>query len=855
MAQRKSKQKIVAEAEDQSSHTAQKNEAEERLRLAVEAGSDLIYEWEVGSDSLLWFGGIDEKLGYDPGEIPRTIEGWLDLIHPEDQEELRNAVERHRASIELIDEEYRIRHKDGSWKYWIDRGIPVLDQHGNPNKWIGACTDITLQRLAEINLRESEERYRTLFEYAGDAISVVDEDDHVLVVNPSMCELMGYSREELLSMRVPDLQAPDVRAEAGQAVRAEFERYGNSVFEVANIHRNGTRIPIELRLSKVAGPQGNLYYCIYRDISKRKQAENELREVFDTLTTVLESIDAHIYAADLKNYEILYMSKNMKEGFGGDFTGQTCFQAFRGEESVCSHCTNDKLLDEHGNPTGVHVWEGRNPLTNRWYINRDRAIRWHDGRLVRLQIATDITERKQAEETLQRHAEEMTTLHAVTLDLMKSSELDPILESIVARAAELLEGSSGGMYLCDAEKREARCVVSYQTPRDFTGTVLKYGEGAAGVVAETGRPLILDDYHVWEGRAEVFDGEESFRAMLSVPIVWQEQVKGVLHILRDDEGYKFSQVDLDLLMTLANHAAIAMENARLLQQIQRHADELEQRIDERTNELRKRVEEVEVLNRGMVNLMEDIQRANHQANIAANRLAVANEELEAFAYSVSHDLRAPLRGIRGFAEILAGRHRSDLNEQGREYLDFVVQAGDHMAELIDDLLEYSRLGRRAVRATPMDLELIIDEVLTSLSEIVRQNQAEIILPESYPVVMGDRTPLIQIFINLFDNALKYHRPDVPPTIELSWRGEADFAIIRVSDNGIGIPEEHRDRIFTMFQRLHGDEVPGTGIGLALVKKAVQLLSGDVQVVSAQGGGSTFIVKLPLPNGLGAAFNP
>ncbi len=116
--------------------------------------------------------------------------------------------------------------------------------------------------------------------------------------------------------------------------------------------------------------------------------------------------------------------------------------------------------------------------------------------------------------------------------------------------------------------------------------MLKYGDGAAGTVAETSKPLIIDDYRAWEGRAEVYDKEESFQAIISVPVIWQEQIQGVLHILREVEDTKFSQVDLDLLMTLANHAAIAMENARLLQQIQRHADELEERVAERTQELR-----------------------------------------------------------------------------------------------------------------------------------------------------------------------------------------------------------------------------------------------------------------------------
>ncbi len=161
-------------------------------------------------------------------------------------------------------------------------------------------------------------------------------------------------------------------------------------------------------------------------------------------------------------------------------------------------------------------------------------------------------------------------------------------------------------------------------------------------------------------------------------------------------------------------------------------------------------------------------------------------------------------------------------------------------------MEYSRLGRRSEHAIPVELEIIIDEVLDSLAETIRQHQAEIRLPASFPVLFGDRTPLFQIFLNLFDNALKYQRPDDNPRVELSWHEESDYAIIRVSDNGIGIPEEHHHQVFTIFQRLHNDErISGTGIGLALVKKATQLMNGEIEVEAADGFGTTFVVKLPM----------
>lgn len=118
---------------------------------------------------------------------------------------------------------------------------------------------------------------------------------------------------------------------------------------------------------------------------------------FSTLLLILDSLDADIYVSDLVSYEILYMNRHMRESFGGDFAGRICHMVFRKEASPCPHCSNLRLLDEDGNPAGVIVWEGRNPVTGRWYKNADRAIPWEGGRFVRLQIATDITELKEAE--------------------------------------------------------------------------------------------------------------------------------------------------------------------------------------------------------------------------------------------------------------------------------------------------------------------------------------------------------------------------------------------------------------------------------------------------------------------------
>ncbi len=241
-----------------------------------------------------------------------------------------------------------------------------------------------------------------------------------------------------------------------------------------------------------------------------------------------------------------------------------------------------------------------------------------------------------------------------------------------------------------------------------------------------------------------------------------------------------------------------------------------------------------------LNVSLDLRVAQRTAQLSA-----ANAELQAFAYSVSHDLRAPLRAIHSFSQILTRRHSEVLNQEGREYLEHVVNASEQMGRLIEDLLQYSRLGRRAVQRGSVNSEEILRLVLDHFSEAIEKSGAEVSVPRVLPAVYGDETLLNQVFLNLIDNALKYQPRDQKPRVEVTWQEQEDWIILHVKDNGIGIPAEHHERIFNVFQRLQSEDAyPGTGIGLALVKKAVDLMEGQMGVESQVGAGSHFWVRLP-----------
>ena len=167
-----------------------------------------------------------------------------------------------------------------------------------------------------------------------------------------------------------------------------------------------------------------------------------------------------------------------------------------------------------------------------------------------------------------------------------------------------------------------------------------------------------------------------------------------------------------------------------------------------------------------------------------------------------------------------------------------------MGELIDELLKFSRLGRKSVKIEDIALEDIFKEAIATLADPIKASKARVILPEQMPLVQGDLTLITHVFINIMENAVRYRKPDVPLVIGVAIEDKHPHVVISISDNGIGIAPEYHDKIFKIFQRLHSQEdYPGTGIGLAAVKKAMQMMGGRVRVESEPDKGSTFKVKL------------
>ncbi|WP_290623332.1 MULTISPECIES: PAS domain S-box protein [unclassified Archaeoglobus] len=239
----------------------------------------------------------------------------------------------------------------------------------------------------------------------------------------------------------------------------------------------------------------------------------------------------------------------------------------------------------------------------------------------------------------------------------------------------------------------------------------------------------------------------------------------------------------------------------------------------------------------------DRKRAEERLKQTLEELKRVNEELETYVNAISHDLKAPLRNLQGYVTAMLEDYGEKVDEGMKFYLSRIDRLAERMDSLVNDLLEYARISKHSLTTTRVDVSSVIKDVLEHLEDEIHSKDAKIEIAEMHPV-KGDRKLLFTIMLNLISNALKFVEKDVKPEIKI-WSERINGRVrIFVRDNGIGIPEQYHERIFNIFERLHGEEVyPGTGVGLAIVKKAVEIIGGEVGLQSRVGEGSTFWIEL------------
>ena len=423
-----------------------------------------------------------------------------------------------------------------------------------------------------------------------------------------------------------------------------------------------------------------------------------------------------------------------------------------------------------------------------------------------LATAYDITDRKQAAERIRR---QMVMLHALYAGAHNITEsLDGI--SIAADVARVCVNILGVRlaWLGRTEPDGSVCLLA-----QFSLDHLQVGRAARDDKSDPKVELVQGTKVSTPQLRALAD---SFRTSAEFPLSSRGAAFGALYLYSDDPDF-FTPECIKLFQALAHQAAAALTNAHLYDKVRGYATELEQRVNERTAQIENTNKEL-------------------QASI---------QELKTFTYSVSHDLRAPLRTIQGFSQALLADHSAHLNATGQEFANRIDHAASRMDRLIQDLLAFSRLNRAELSPTTINLSRLVADAILQIQAQITECRAKISVVEPLPEVLGHRATLAQAIANLISNAIKFVAPEVTPQVRI-WAESSNHKVrIWVEDNGIGIPAEHSDRIFRVFERLHGIETyPGTGIGLAIVKRGMERLGGSAGVDSKIGSGSRFWIELP-----------
>jgi diguanylate cyclase (GGDEF)-like protein/PAS domain S-box-containing protein len=285
---------------EERTHKLERNE--ERFRLAVQSVSDIIYEWDITTDRLFWFGDIDNFLGFEKGTISRDRKDLLSLIHPDDIEKLSGVVEKHRKSREEI--EYRIRNSRGEYRVWLDRRTPMVGRGGKALRWIGVCRDITEKKESRKRNEATIKRHNAILKSIQDGYVMIDFEGNILETNDSYSSMVGYSKDELVNMSIMELEV----VETPEEIKAHIERLfkdGHDLFETKHRKRSGEVFPVEISVSYTDIEEGR-FFSLVRDISERK--------MYEQLQTLRNRLSNMIYKKSSKK-EFLTKAIDMLEEF------------------------------------------------------------------------------------------------------------------------------------------------------------------------------------------------------------------------------------------------------------------------------------------------------------------------------------------------------------------------------------------------------------------------------------------------------------------------------------------------------------------------------------------------------------
>lgn len=744
---------------------------------------------------------------------------YLRLVAPEDRERVSRDLANAAGGDRLQPFDYRILNEAGETRWVTHSCAPV--QYEGQTAVLGSLVDITERKAAEEALRESEEGYKTLFESTEEGILVSDNaTGRFVYANPAMCRMLGYGPDELTGM---DRNAIHPAGEWGR-IAAEIEAQAGGMTQMASgipcTTRDGRTVYVDINVTRALVNGRDCTIGFFRDISERKRIEDELLQSEGKLRAMFKSIADGVIVTDL-------------QALMTELNDATLFlHRYRRREELLGRSILD-LVAADDRPRVIEALrrtfhQGHSGHMEYTLLTRDdrttdaelsaALMRDKSGKPTGfIMIVKDITERKRAEGELLQRNRELAALHQVLTSITQTLDLQQVLREIVSQVGTALESSYtsivmvnedgtlgvGSEKYADIHSLTMKTRSSGATGRivDLPITSIKARpHGATRGIITGGQPLLVDDVDESEGTNPVLLGA-GIKSYAGVPITVKNSIIGVLFV--HSTRKKAFSGKMRMLIAFANEAGIAIENARLYKDA------------------------------GTVGALREADRL--KTELLAN---------------VSHDLRTPLTSIKGYSTTILRHYEKLSDQEKREFLREIDLASDRLTELIENLLQLSRLEAGGLRISKetVSIDSLIANSVEDIRLKARGHRFTVEVPESLPLAEADPRRIRQVIDNLLTNAVKYSPEGTE--ISVACRCDDQGFRVQVKDQGVGIAANEIEKIFERFyQAVSGTsshKAGGVGLGLAICKGIIEAHKGRIWAQSELGKGSAFTFTLPLP---------
>lgn len=767
---------------------------------------------------------------------------------------------------------YDIPNSKGEFdiRYWQAVHHPIIDDKGQVVAVIQNTEDITntVNTNAQLKLAEMQQENALATGLVGSWTWDIRENK--VMADKGVATLFGIEEQTVrtgmpISTFLEAIHSDDrqrVKEQIAEAIEVGgvYESEYRTIDSKGEVHWVIARGRLEYDLNGEA----HSFPGVMIDITARKNAETALHDSESRLRFMADAMPQLVWIAQSDGYHEYY-NHQWYDYTGtklGETDGEGWNRLFHPDDQARARKRWKESL-KSGEPYEIEyrLYHAKSKAY-RWVIGRALPFRDKDGNIVKWYgTCTDIDDHKRGEEI-------QAFLADASRELATSLDYSDMLKKITKLSVPAL-GDWCSVDLYDPETGFTQVAVSHKNPKKVT-LARQYRkqnpihiDDPTGVpqVIRTGKPEfypvitmdMIKQYIKDEEKLEIFE-KINLCSMMIVPLFINKKAAGAITFALSDARRHYTKSDLRVAEELAGHVSLSITNAKLyedsLRDIERrHELEAELKREKEMLELRvrERTEQLQRTNDGLHKEILKRQSAEKELHAYSKELARSNQELQDFAYVSSHDLQEPLRKIQAFGDLLESEYADKLGD-GVEYLRRMQNAASRMSTLIQDLLAFSRVSTKPNTRKDVDLNTVVKEVISDLEMRITETGATVTVG-SLPHVIADPTHMRQLFQNLISNALKFSRPGVAPTVDISVTAKKQYYEIRVADNGIGFDTKYLDRIFAVFQRLHGREAyEGTGIGLAVCRKIVERYNGTITAESKPNHGATFIVHLPVGGG-------